>query len=180
MNPKRGRLSVVGAALVTCAWVLPAPARAEDPKVDLRAEVILASNQGTAIEPASLSSVKDEFASAGIVFTSYKQLSAEKLSLDKQHPAEVKLPNGKTASLKLEDLKDGKATVKVRGLGAEVVIQLGREGSVFQRVGAHQGGQLILMLTPGRGPKPRSAPPGCRVAAPQPPRGGSAVPGGGV
>ena len=149
-------------ALATCVWAWPLVSRAEDPKVDLRAEVILASNQGNAIEPASLSSVKDEFASAGIVFTSYKQLSSEKLSIDKQHPAEVKLPNGKTASLKLEDLKEGKATVKVRGLGAEVVIQLGREGSVFQRVGAHQGGQLILMLTPGRGPKPRQGPALCR------------------
>ncbi len=148
-----------GWMLLWAGLLLPTLAGAESPKVAVKAEVIEASNQGTAIEPASLSAVKDEFASAGIVFTSYRLMSAETLSLAQGGSADLKLPNGKTATLKLEDLKDGTATVKVKGLGAEVTVQLGKKGSVFQRVGAHQGGQLILRLSPAQAAKPRAAPP---------------------
>jgi hypothetical protein len=128
--------------------VLSGTALAEEAQVEVEADLILASNQGTTIDPPSLSAVKDEFASAGIVFSSYKRLSSQKLSLSLAKAAELKLPNQKSALLKLEELKAGTATVKVKAEGTEVAIQLGRQGSVFQRVGAYQNGQLILMLSP--------------------------------
>lgn len=143
---------------LVAALALPSVARADEPKVEVKADVILASNQGNVVEPPSLSAVKDEFASAGIVFSSYRRLSSERLALVGGRPVVLKLPNAKTATFQLEQLKAGTATVKVKGVGAEVTIQLGREGSVFQRVGAHQGGQLILMLSAAQPGKPRRAP----------------------
>jgi predicted alpha/beta-hydrolase family hydrolase len=135
-----------------------AVALAEEPKVLVMADVILASNEGTVIDPPSLASVKDEFASTGFTFTSYKRLSSEQVSLTKAKPATLKLPNQKTATLKLEDIKDGTASVKVNAGGAQVGVQLGRQGKVFVRAGAHQNGQLVLMLSPGAEKKPRRGP----------------------
>lgn len=155
MRVPQGRMTR-GLALV--GMLAAATALAEDPKVLVMADVILASNEGNVIDPPSLVSVKDEFASTGLAFTSYRRLSSEQVSLTKGKPAELKLPNKKTATLKLEDIKEGTATVKVNAGGAEVGVQLGRAGSVFVRAGAHQSGQLVLMLSPGAAKKPRRGP----------------------
>jgi hypothetical protein len=145
--------------------LFPALALADDPKVDVMADVILASNDGTTMDPPSLAKMKDEFDSAGIKFTSFKRLSTQKLTVTKQ-PSELKLPNKKIATLKLEGIKEGTATIRVKGV-AESTIQLGRSGNVSQPVGAHQGGQLILMLAPvDASAKPRRSGPLSHPATP--------------
>ncbi|MHB8879625.1 MAG: hypothetical protein ACYC8T_38540 [Myxococcaceae bacterium] len=150
--------------VVVVAVLLGGAALAEEPKVEVTADVIHASNAGNASDPA-LSAVKDEFASAGFPFSSYKRLSSQKLPLTKAKPAELKLPNGKTAVLELEDIKAGTALVKVNVGGTKVGLQLGREGSVFVGAGAHGNGQLILMLSPGASKRPRRAPAGAHPAS---------------
>jgi hypothetical protein len=130
-------------------------AAAGEPNVRLTAEVILASDKGNSIDPPTLAKVKDQFADKGFAFTSYRRLSSERLSL-RRKPVEVKLPNHRTATLKLDDIKSGIATVRVDISNlSSATVALGREGSLFQHAGAYNGGQLILMLSPDDAIHPR-------------------------
>jgi hypothetical protein len=139
----------VGLALAALLWVLPSQARAED-AVAVRAEVVHASNQGNAIDPPELAKMKDTFSKSGFSFTSYKRLSEQRLSLKKGAPQSVSLPNGKKATLKLESIEAGTARIGVEAPPVKTTLSLGKHGSLFQQVGQHQGGHLILVLSPGK------------------------------
>lgn len=140
-------------------WVLalglvlaPLAARAQDEKVQVQVEVVLASNKGTAVEPAELSKMKETFQRRNFNFTSFKRLSLETLEVGARKPTEVRLPNGTNATLKLLRLKDGIATVRVDIPRLSAMdVELGRQGSVYQNAGRHVGGELILVLSaPGK------------------------------
>jgi hypothetical protein len=130
-------------------------ASASEPKVRVTAEVILASNQGNTIDPPALARMKDQFSQKGFAFTSYRRLSSEKLAL-RHKPVELKLPNHRTATLRLDEMKSGTATVRVEISDlSSTTLTMGREGSLFQHAGDHDGGQLILVLSPDHGGQPR-------------------------
>jgi len=134
-----------------------AVAWAGEPKVRINAEVILASNNGDAVDPPALARMKNQFSQKGFAFTSYRRLSSEKLSL-KREPVELKLPNQRTATLRLDGIKAGVATVRVDISDlSSTTLTMGREGSLFQHAGDHDGGQLILVLSPDHGGQPRHA-----------------------
>ncbi|HYH95217.1 MAG TPA: hypothetical protein VD972_04540 [Hyalangium sp.] len=137
-------------ALLSLGLLLsPLAAQAQEQKVKLQVEVVLASNKGDAVEPPELAQMKETFRKQNFSFTSFKRLSLETLELAAEKPTEVRLPNGVNASLKLLGLKEGIATVRVeipRQSGVDV--ELGRQGSVYQRAGKHVGGELILVLSP--------------------------------
>lgn len=122
---------------------------ADEPKVEVQAEVVLVSNKGTEIQPPELEAMKKKFAEQGLSFTSYKRMSTQKLALDKAKPAQVSLPNNKSAQLTLDGLQDGtaKLTVHVPPL-EKVQYTLGREGSLYVDVGSYAGGKLVLVLSP--------------------------------
>ena len=81
----------------------------------------------------------------------------EQLALTHQ-PVELKLPNQRTATLRLDGMKAGVATVRVEISDlSRTTMTMGREGSLFQHAGDHEGGQLILVLSPDRGGQPRHA-----------------------
>jgi hypothetical protein len=137
------------------ALLLASRANASEPKVHVTAEVILASNKGNAIEPPALARMKAQFTNKGFAFTSYRRLSTEKLSL-RRTPTEVKLPNQRTATLRLDEMKGGTATVRVDISNlASTTLTMGREGSLFQHAGDYEGGQLILVLSPDHAAHPR-------------------------
>lgn len=142
--------------------LLSMSALAAEPKVRVTAEVILASNKGNAIDPPTLARMKDQFSEKGFAFTSFRRLSSEKLSL-RRKPVEVKLPNRRTATLRLDDIKAGTATVQVDiSHLASTTLTLGREGSLFQHAGEFEGGQLILVLSPDEAAQPRHVAGGSR------------------
>ncbi len=123
-------------------------ALAEEEKVELATRVVVASNQGTQVDP-QLGKMKAEFARQGITFTSWKQHSEQKVSLEKNKPARVALPGGRNAELRLKNLEAGTATVRVtvpRLLDTDY--KLGRTGSVYIRSGDYEGGVVILVLSP--------------------------------
>jgi hypothetical protein len=127
----------------------PLAARAEDDKVQVQVEVVLASSKGTAVEPAELSKMKETFQRQNFNFTSFKRLSRETVEVGSQKTTEVKLPNGTNATLRLLGLKDGIATVRVDIPRLSAMdVELGRQGSVYQKAGKHVGGELILVLAP--------------------------------
>jgi hypothetical protein len=130
-------------------------ARAAEPQVRVTAEVILASNKGNTIDPPGLARMKDQFSQKGFAFTSYRRLSSERLKLRRQ-PVEIKLPNHRTATLRLDEMKAGTAAVRVEISNlASTTLTMGREGSLFQHAGDYEGGQLILVLSPDQPSQPR-------------------------
>ncbi|MBU8899681.1 hypothetical protein DRW03_25035 [Corallococcus sp. H22C18031201] len=139
-------LALLGALVLVVA---PGAARAQDEKVKVQVEVVLASNKGTAVEPAELSKMKETFQKQNFSFTSFKRLSQEVLEVGTDKATEVKLPNGVNASLKLLAMKGGIATVRVDiPRQSSLDVELGRQGSVYQKAGRHVGGELILVLSP--------------------------------
>ncbi|MBJ6763468.1 hypothetical protein JGU66_22095 [Myxococcaceae bacterium JPH2] len=139
-------LALLGALVLVLA---PGAARAQDDKVKVQVEVVLASNKGTAVEPAELSKMKETFQKQNFSFTSFKRLSQEVLEVGTDKATEVKLPNGVNASLKLLAMKGGIATVRVDiPRQSSLDVELGRQGSVYQKAGRHVGGELILVLSP--------------------------------
>jgi hypothetical protein len=127
----------------------PLAAHAQEQKVKVQVEVVLASNKGDTVDPPELAQMKETFRKQNFSFTSFKRLSLETLELDAQKPTEVRLPNGVNASLKLLGLKEGIATVRVEiPQQSGVDVELGRQGSVYQKAGKHVGGELILVLSP--------------------------------
>lgn len=137
-------------------WVLavglllaPLVAGAQDEKVKVQVEVVLASSKGTAVEPPELSKMKETFQKQNFNFTSFKRLSLETVEVGSQQATEVRLPNGVNATLRLLALKEGIATVRVDIPRLSAMdVELGRQGSVYQKAGRHVGGELILVLSP--------------------------------
>lgn len=137
-------------AVLSVGMVLaPVAAHAQEQKVKIQVEVVLASNKGETVEPPELAQMKETFRKQNFSFTSFKRLQLETLELSAAKPTEVRLPNGVNASLKLLALKEGIATVRVDiPQQSGVDVELGRQGSVYQKAGKHVGGELILVLSP--------------------------------
>jgi hypothetical protein len=139
-------LSLLSVGLV----LLPlAGAHAQPQTVKVQAEVVLASNKGEVVEPPELEKMKELFRKQNFSFTSFKRLSIDTVTVEAQKATELKLPNGTNVSLKLLAFKDGTATVSVViPMQSTVEVELGRQGSVYQKAGRHVGGELILVLSP--------------------------------
>ncbi|MFL5346753.1 MAG: hypothetical protein ACJ8AT_18380 [Hyalangium sp.] len=137
-------------ALLSVGVVLsPLAAQAQEQTVKIQVEVVLASNKGDTVDPPELAQMKETFRKQNFSFTSFKRLQLETLEVSAAKPTEVRLPNGVNASLKLLGLKEGIATVRVDiPQQSGVDVELGRQGSVYQKAGKHVGGELILVLSP--------------------------------
>ena len=131
------------------ALLLALPVLAQS-RVPLLAEVVQASNEGTGVDPG-LEKMRDQFAKSGITYKSYRRLSHEQLQLAMGKPAEVRLPNTKTATLTLLSVKGSLSQVSVSLPPLQTTYTLGREGSVYLQAGPHASGVLILVLTPSAG-----------------------------
>lgn len=131
------------------AFILAAaPVFAQEPKVDVNADIVQASTQPGTVE-AALAPMQLELAKGdqGKKYTSMKRLSTQKLTLVKK-PMVLPLPNKKNAELSLVALDKGVATVKVKVVpGTEAVLKLGKQGSLFQHAGAFENGDLWLVLS---------------------------------
>ncbi len=139
------------ALLALSVLMLPALAQAQDEKVPVQVEVVLASNKGSEVQPPELAKMKATFQKQSFSFTSFKRLSLETLQVTAAKASEVKLPNGVNASLQLLKFEKGTATVRVdvpRLTATDV--ELGRQGSIYQLAGDHVGGKLLLVLSQPR------------------------------
>ena len=71
------------------------------------------------------------------------------MALEAGKPHTVSFPNGRKATVTLKEIKDGAAKLKVQVAGLiNTDLTLGREGSLYQHVGAHNNGNLMLVLSP--------------------------------
>jgi hypothetical protein len=148
----RAHSTAVLALLSVGLLLSPLAAHAQEQKVKVQVEVVLASSKGDAVDPPELAQMKETFRKQNFNFTSFKRLSLETIEVGAQKSTEVRLPNGVNASLKLMAFKDGIATVHVEiPRQSAVDVELGRQGSVYQKAGRHVGGELILVLSPPAG-----------------------------
>ena len=148
-------------ALVVAA-LIPAVALAE-PKVELLAEVVFTSTSGNTIEPPTLIAMKQKLAQK-VNYTTLRRLSQSKVVVSSSVPTEIKLPNQKVATLKLEKLEEGKARIRVTVSPLVTVYTLGREGSLYQAAGQHQGGDLWVVLSAAESAKAQQH----RASSPKP------------
>lgn len=139
MTPSARALAVAAAAL------LALPALADDKKVPVQADVVFASTAPGKVEAALLP--MQATLAGRVKYGTLKSLSAKRLELGTNKPAQVELPNKKVAELTLESLKDDVATVRVKLPPAETTYTLARGKSLYLQGGAHEGGELWLVLS---------------------------------
>ena len=137
-------VAIFGALSLLCASV----AFADAGRVDVQVDVVHASDKGKAIDPPSLKHMQESFSQSGFNYSSYRRLSSQRLSLAPNQAQQVKLPNGRTATLTLKDVSANVAHIHVSVPPLETTYALGREGSVFIQGGPQGGGMLILVLSP--------------------------------
>jgi hypothetical protein len=132
-------------ALASLVWGLGAlPVLADEPKVPVQADVVFASKAPGEIQPA-LKAMQATLAGR-VRYGTLKTLSTQRLELTRQ-ASQVELPNQKVAQLVLESLKDDVAVVKVTLPPTETTYRLGRGKSLYLQGGAHDGGDLWLVLS---------------------------------
>jgi hypothetical protein len=137
------------------ALALPGAAYAEGTKVEVMADVVLASNDGNKVDPPALEEAKKSFAAQNIHYSSWQGLSQRRLALEAKKTAEVPLPNGKKAQITLGAVTDDVAQVSVTVAPTTTTLQLGRAGNLYVNCGPHKGGMLILVISPALKPAPK-------------------------
>ena len=118
---------------------------AAEPSVPVQAEVVFASTAAGTVDP-SLAKMRDAMAPK-VKYLTMKKLETKKLELQQNKPQMVALPNQKQAELTLQGVKENVATVKVKTPSVETVYSLARDKSLYVPAGAHEGGDLWLVVS---------------------------------
>lgn len=138
---------------VLAPLLFPALALAEDPKpspkVEVRAEVVLAAKEGNELDPPALKAMQQAFAEKKVAYGYLKRVLEQPVSVTNK-PVNIKLPNGKDASLLLEKLEADVATIRVRVPPADTLYKLGQKGNLYVQGGKHEGKDVWLVLSPPR------------------------------
>jgi hypothetical protein len=129
----------LGAALVLLAHV----ALAED-KVPVQADVVFASKEPGGVEKAL--APMQETLGKRVKYLTLKSLSSRRLELSGAG-SRIELPNRQVAELHLVALKQNVAHVKVTLPPLDTTYTLGKERSLYIQAGAHQNGELWLVLS---------------------------------
>lgn len=132
-------------ALVTAVMTLGAVALAADPEVPVQADVVFASTAAGTVEP-TLIRMRDAMASK-VKYQTLRKVESKTLTLVKDRPQNIALPNKKSAEVVLQKVEANVATVKVKVPPTEAVYQLAREKVLYVQGGEHDGGQLWLLLS---------------------------------
>lgn len=114
----------------------------------VQAQVVHALLTGNTIDPPTLKAMQDALGKK-VKYGSLKRLSVATLNLETK-PTSLKLPNGVEASFAVEGIKADVATVRVKVPPADATYDLGKKGSLYLQAGAHDGGDLWLVLSPAK------------------------------
>src|SRR5690606_6647801 len=111
-------------ALALVLLATSAPALADEAKVTVEVETVLASLKGNTIDPPTLKAMQAKMAKK-VKYGSLKRLSLEKVELATGKPHTFKLSNGADASLSLEKMEKDVATVRVKVGAVDTAFDLG-------------------------------------------------------
>lgn len=118
---------------------------AAEPTVPVQADVVFASMAAGAIEP-SLQKMHDALA-AKVKYATMKRVDGKKLELVKDKPQTVSLPNQKVAEVTLQGVSQNVATLKVKLPPTEATYTLAKDKALYLQGGAHDTGEVWLMLS---------------------------------
>ena len=127
-----------------CVLVVGAPAFADDKKVPVQAEVVLASTQVGPVDP-ELASMQLTLATR-VKYRSMHKVSSVRLQLSAV-PSSLALPNQKLAEVTLLGLKDNVAQLRLKVPPLDATYSLGKEKSLYVQAGSHSGGDLWVVLS---------------------------------
>lgn len=131
--------------LVTAVMTLGVAALAADPEVPVQADVVFASTAAGTVEP-TLTKMRDAMASK-VKYETLRKVDSKTLTLVKDKPQNIALPNKKSAEVVLQKVEANVATVKVKVPPTEAVYQLARDKVLYVQGGEHDGGQVWLLLS---------------------------------
>ncbi|MDX2015826.1 MAG: hypothetical protein SFW67_36870 [Myxococcaceae bacterium] len=132
------RRMLLGSALLAASVALA------DGPVSVQADVVFASTTPGKVDPA-LTKMQETLA-AKVKYLTLEKRSSEKVAVTSKGLT-VSLPNGKSAALSLEGLKDGVATLRVKLPPTDATYSLAKDKSFYLQGGAHEGGELWLVLS---------------------------------
>ncbi|HZJ52993.1 MAG TPA: hypothetical protein VFD38_02550 [Myxococcaceae bacterium] len=113
--------------------------------VKVHVQVVHASNGAPHVDPG-LEKMRQDFEKAGLRFSTYRRLSEQTVSLISGKATDVALP-GKKATLTLQPGDHPRPQVAVSVPPLQTTVELGTDASAFLQAGAHENGQLVLVLT---------------------------------
>lgn len=115
-----------------------------DGPVAVQADVVFASTTAGKVDPSLLK--MQETLGAKVKYLTLEKRSSQKLTVDAKGVA-VALPNGTSASLTLEGLKAGVATLRVKLPPTDATYSLAKDKAFYLQGGSHEGGDLWLVLS---------------------------------
>ncbi len=136
------------AAVAALTLGLGMSALAADPRVSVQADVVFASEKPGGVEPA-LEKMRATL-DARKQYKTLKRLEGRKLELLFNRAQSFELPNKKTAVVRLLTLENDIATVTVKVPPTEATYKLAREKVLYIQAGAHDGGEVWLLLSQPR------------------------------
>lgn len=131
--------------LLTVAMFVVAPVLAADPSVPVQADVVFASTAAGAVDP-SLQKMHDALATK-VNYATMKKVESKKLELIKDQTQSLPLPNKKVAEITLQGVAKNVATLKVKLAPTEATYTLAKEKALYLQGGAHDSGEVWLMLS---------------------------------
>lgn len=121
-----------------------APVALADGPVAVQADVVFASKTAGKVDPSLVK--MQETLGAKVKYLTLEKRSSQKLTVDAKGVT-VALPNGTSASLTLEGLKAGVATLRVKLPPTDATYSLAKDKAFYLQGGAHESGDLWLVLS---------------------------------
>ncbi|MDP1922628.1 MAG: hypothetical protein Q8L14_40680 [Myxococcales bacterium] len=121
-----------------------APVALADGPVAVQADVVFASKTAGKVDPSLVK--MQETLGAKVKYLTLEKRSSQKLNVDAKGVT-VALPNGTSASLTLEGLKAGVATLRVKLPPTDATYSLAKDKAFYLQGGAHESGDLWLVLS---------------------------------
>jgi hypothetical protein len=115
-----------------------------DGPVAVQADVVFASTTAGKVDP-TLQKMQETLG-AKVKYLTLEKRSSQKLDVDAKGVT-VALPNGKVASLTLEGLKAGVATLRVKLPPTDATYSLAKDKAFYLQGGSHEAGDLWLVLS---------------------------------
>ncbi len=115
-----------------------------DGPVAVQADVVFASTTAGKVDP-TLEKMQETLG-AKVKYLTLEKRSSQKLNVDAKGVT-VALPNGKSASLTLEGLKAGVATLRVKLPPTDATYSLAKDKAFYLQGGSHEAGDLWLVLS---------------------------------
>jgi hypothetical protein len=144
----RRSFGVPAAVILALAWLTADRALAQTP-INLTVQVIQASNQGTAVDPA-LAKIRSQLSS--LTYTNYRLLHTHPLATQLGAKHVIPLPGGRTMDLYPYGLSEGRLELLVTITEGskrilDTTVRLSNNSTIVVGGPAHAGGVLIVALS---------------------------------